>query len=247
MNIRTLVIAIVGLTYFGPVFAQQNDLDKLDKELAATFNTFTKSDYEARDSIGRFFKPTIKGILTDSNTFHYSFDSLSKQIRIIKSTDNRLKIYSWDEMSGGSWHDMAVFAQFETSNGQIKVKQLDPDEEAMTVEFTDVVIYEIHPIIIDNKTHYLTIGWGTHGSGHHHVTAQIFRIEGENLVKCDTCVENHEALVVEAPRVNEINFQFNPETNEITHNEFAYNGNIGFYQPTGGIVTWKLIDGVFKR
>ena len=247
MNFRTLIIIFVGLTSWLPSFSQTNELDKVDIELTTIFNDFVYGQYENRDSIGLQIKQKIKNLLTNPETFDYPFDSTSKYIKITKSPDNKLRIYSWNEMSGGTWHDIAVFAQFKTDNDKIRLRQLDSDNEDMTGEFTDAGIYEIHTITIDNQIHYLTLGAGTHGSGHHHSIVQIFKIQGENLVKCEDCFEFQKDLVVEVPRAQNIDLQFNSDKLEITHNEFRLVDSTGFSMSTGEISTWKLKDGIFKK
>jgi len=111
--------------------------------------------------------------------------------------------------------------------------------------FTDAIIYEIHELIIDDKFHFLTIGWGTHGSGHHHKIVQIFKIENGNFVNCKKCFDFNENLVVQAARIYKINVEYNSEKKEITHDEFVQNE--GFYLETGNSITWELIDGKFKK
>jgi len=73
----------------------------------------------------------------------------------------------------------------------------------------------------------------------------MFTILNNGLQACKQCFGTNDHLVVEAPRSSKINLIFHPEATKLTHNEFNYNNDMGFYRPTGKIVEWKLVDGKF--
>ncbi len=248
--IKILLVLIFLSPYIGQknVFCQTTELEKIDNELTTAFKIMIEADYRVRyDSLAPAFKKKLKNELSKRQTFYHSFDSLSKYISIVFSNDQRLKTFSWDEKSGGSWHSMAVFAQYKTKSGQIIAHQFNMNDDEMLVGYTDSKIYEISEITINNKKHYLTFAWGTHGCGKHHVIAQIFRIKGKNLIKCNECFEDSIDLVVIAQRGSKFNIRFNSKTNEISYNEYVFKDEYGYYYSTGSQVTLKLENNKFVK
>jgi hypothetical protein len=224
--------------------SQQN----LDNQLTLEFRKMIQADYLARyDSLAPLFKAHLQKSLSTSAAFATPFDSLSNEMLIIQSEDKNLRIFSWDEISGGTWHDMAAFVQYKTKTGHIKVSQLDTDREGELSQYTDVIVNKIHQVVMNDQIHYLTIGWGTHGAGNHHMIARIFKIDGENLIRCASCFSTNEDLVIEAPRSIKIGLVFNSTNNEITYNEFKMNEDSGFNELTGKLVVLKLKNGKFGK
>lgn len=203
------------------------------------------NDFESRIDPAANFKRQFKSILKDASTFNYSFDSLSQRINIKKSKDGLIKTYSWDEYSGGTWHDMACYIQFKYDKDSIGLMQYDSDEEHRFSAFTDVIVYEINEIIIDNQTHYILFGWGTHGAGHKHCTVKIAKFQKNELVFCDSILGNSKELIVEAARTENLGLDFDSITNNIIHNEF-WNDH-GFMRETGKTVTWELKNGKYIK
>lgn len=196
------------------------------------------NEFETRVDPAANFERQLTSILKDPNTFKYNFDSLSQRISIKKSKDGLIKTYSWDEYSGGTWHDMACYIQFKIAEDSVGLKKYDTDQETKYSEFTDVIIYQINEIEIDSATHYILFGWGTHGAGHKHATIKIGRIENNLFVFCDNIINNSDELVIEAARTEDLGLEFDSITHRITHNEF-WNDH-GFQRETGGRVTWEL-------
>ena len=248
------IIIIIGLKSWLILSCQITYLDRLDKEIAKSFKTRFTFEYEKKDSITHLLEKKIISLLKDPSSFDFPFDSLSAEIKILRSTNNKLKIYSWDELGIGTCHDMSVYAQYKNESGQVLFQRLDSADSDLSAYCTESIITKIYTITIENKISYLTIGWGTYGGGQQHSIIQIFRISGNKLVKCEDCFVNPDQristndLVIVAPRTKEINLKFNPITQEITYNEFLDGGkNEGFYFPTGGVVTLKLLNGKFRK
>jgi hypothetical protein len=141
---------------------------------------------------------------------------------------------------------MVCLCQYKVNNQKVTVKRLDSGDEAMTGEYTDVLISQIDEIIINGITHYLTIGWGTHGGGQHHKIAQIFKIENEQLIKCSSCFETGNDLVIVAPRSQKITLAYDKATKALTYSEVIYDDEKDYLRPPGKTITLKLQDGVFK-
>ena len=227
--------------------SNQNDAEvNFDMLLTNEFTSMVNAGFDKRDSLSELFKVNLKEILIKPQTFYIPFDSLATQIKIVASSDSLLRIFSYDERTGGSWHDNASIAQFRVNNDQIIVQQLDTDEEYRVGGYTDVIIYKIHTLEIDDNTYYLTIGWGTHGSGLHHELVQIFTYDGKVFRKADFLFENEESLLVVAPRRDKISIVYDSIKKEIDYTYFVGDEETGRYNSTGFHKILKLEGRNFK-
>lgn len=230
--------------------AQQSASQKLDMSLTQDFRKMQSAafanNWEYFDSLIHSFKKRLKKELASGVGLDCKFDSLSTEMRIVQSEDKLLRIFSWDELSGGTWHDMAAFAQYKTSSGAIGSKQLDSNREMELSQYSDIIISKIHLVKMRDKIFYLTIGWGTHGAGHHHMMAQIFSIDGNKLVKCVDCFDSGKDLVVVSGRAYDPDLKYDPVSKRISYNEFKEDeGN--WMMPTGKTITLKIVNGMFKK
>lgn len=228
-------------------FSQTEELRSIDDALTNSFKRMVSADPQVRyDSLAPAFKELLFRQLANPITYHNSLDSLSKFLAIKTSADKQVIFYCWDDMHGGTWHNINCLAQFKAENGKIIVQQLNTDN-AEEVDYTDSGIYEVHEIFINRTKYYLTFASGTHGSGHQHKIVQIFSIASDKLVKCKSCFADNKDLIIEYPRIEKANLTFNSETNEISYLEFKFDDEIGFYRPTGQVITLKLINGKFTK
>lgn len=242
---RRTYMTIIGLLLWLTSFGQGEALSSIDKALTSSFQAMVSAEPQLRyDSAAPAFVKLLKEQLVDPVTFYNSLDSLSKYLNVITSGDKQVKFYSWDEIGGGTWHKINCFAQFKTDNEKIVVQQINTEDEE-GIDFTDSGIYEVNEIFINGTKYYLTFASGTHGSGHQHKIVQLFSISSEVLVKCKSCFAGYNDLIIEYPRGDKVTLVFNEKTNEIYYSEFKLDVNMGFYEPTGKVITLKLIKGKF--
>lgn len=229
------------------LMAQQTDLKQLDLELAQRVNALRDADPQLRyDSLAPKFKLSMNEVLMDPRTLDFAFDSLSQVISIVTSSDGRVRIYSWDEASGGSWHTMASLLQFRKMKGDIDTKVIDMGSNDFSSEYADASIYKIHDLPTEGRPYYLAFGWGTHGGGHHYVLARVFNVSDEGLELCTTCFRGQSEWVVTAQRVDTLDLEYDPKTQTLTHSEFLYIGDTNVWKSTGKAVTLTWKDGAFK-
>ena len=153
---KSLILLIIGLSFFEFSNAQTIRINKSDSILSKSYDEMMDANYQLRyDSLAPKFKYELKQALLNSQ--NENFDSLSKRIKIVESENKELTFYSWDEKSGGSWHSIKVLAKFITENREAKVIEISGNE-GETGEFTDAIIYEIHQLTIDDKIHFLAKG-----------------------------------------------------------------------------------------
>lgn len=207
-----------------PVFAQsEKEIEqKLLSEYHRLFEEGVLNDeyYEERIAFKDFF---IQEINKSSHILDYSLAQLSKKIRIVSSSDGKFRTYGWNDQSGGTWLSLVAIAQYKTRSGEPKAKQLNTGDEARLGTYTDAIIYEIYQVLIENRTHYLTLAWGKHGGGHQHSIARVFSIEHNELVLCETCLGGNKEIVVEE-RFHPIVLEYNKQSKTLvfeTHIAFG--------------------------
>ncbi len=219
----------------------------IDSLLSGTYGRLMQVDDEVRyDSMAPLFKKQLVNCISSPLSFNNTLDSLETLITIRQSPDKRIKFYSWDELTGGTWHEITVFAQFKGTGNKILYKQIDTDKEMEVGGFTDSEIYEVDEIREDQKVYYLTFGWGTHGNGNHHQIIQLFKIDGDSLTKCKVFNQREAELVIEYPRSEKLNLEFDKKTNTISFDEFIASEEEQFAQRTGKRKKLKFSNGSFR-
>ena len=225
----------------------QTTSQSIDRTLTDIFKKLQESEYEMRyDSIAPLFKQQVKKYLSSPLTFENKLDSLETFVRVVRSPDKKIKFYSWDELTGGTWHEVNVFAQFRGSSNQVFCEQIDTDKEMEVGGFTDSEILEINEIKENGKTFYVTFGWGTHGNGNQHMIIQVFQIVGDNMIRCKAFNKEQAELVIEYPRTERLQLEFNKTNNSFSFNEFTEPGEEQFAQRTGKRKNLRFINGSFK-
>jgi len=142
--------------------------------------------------------PKLEKIVNTPGSFNYAFDSLSNYISIVQSTDCMLRIFSWDDLTGGTSRNMAAIAQYKTRTGDVKTQWLGINKE---------VIYEMHDILIKGKPHYLCFGSGTYGGGMQHKAIHVLYIEKDTVKINKDCIDERSSIIY-APRNEKIELEF---------------------------------------
>lgn len=242
-NIITVLLLLWGVYSH----SQSTSIIKLENDLVTSFKEYRNANYNDRyDTLRPKLKAQIEAFLNVPITFSASLDSLSQQINIITSKDRNIRIYSWDELTGGTWHDMAVIVQFKTSSNTIKTVWIDSDIEESPSGITSDIHYKIYDLTLNNQPYYMTFGWGTYGSGHHHNSILIFSIENDVLKVCSDCIDSPHQYI-KAPRSQKIDLKYDPLTKVVSYNEFILDNEIGFFEPTGKRIQLKINNGKFEK
>lgn len=225
----------------------QNHSSYIDSILFNLYHSLQIAPAQIRyDSVAPKFRQTVVQYLSSPLTFNHKLDSLETVITIRQSPDKKIKFYSWDEMTGGTLHEINVFAQFKSNGSKISYQQIDTDKETETGGFTDSEIYSIHEIIEQGKVFYVTFGWGTHGGGNQHSIVQVFTLVNNQLIKCKAFHNNQTALVIEYPRVERPELIFDEQNKSISFNEFEYSEENQYAQRTGKRILLHFKNGKFR-
>lgn len=242
-------VILIYLFLLNVTFVMSQTIKEQEMVLVKSFRSFYSiSSDQWFDSVIPKIKVDLINLLIQADSYSHHFDSLEQFVKIIRSHDNKLRFYSFDEQTGGTWHDVAVFAQFETNEG-VKAIRIDSDisdEPANENGWTHEIQYEINSYNYNGITYYLCFGRGTFGGGHYHNSIMVFNIDNNTLNNCKNCIEEKYQRIT-ARRNKPIDLTYNTETNEIVFNEFITDEYTGFLKASGRIITLKFVDGTFVK
>ncbi len=259
MNKSIFILSfIILIGYSTTIHSQQSiDVDSVDTHLTSIYKKFkdNRHDYggkygEARDSILIRFQNTLAETLTKESFWNVKYDSLSEHMKIITSKDDKLKIFSWDEFNGGTWHIYNSMYQYKVNNELAVGFLTTKTEDHYITDNTEVYHYQIYSI--DNDK-YLAKAYGTHGSGKEFYMFRLLSFRDGVLKDCDGCFNGDNKFMYEISRGHdELIPQYNPDTMEISYHELVENyidGDLdspsGFMDSTGKILKLRYKNGVF--
>jgi len=202
---------------------------RTDSILCAQYRGMLAAESQIRyDSFSPLFKKSLLNALNTKESITYSWDSLSRLISIKESEDGKLKFFSWDDRCGGTWHSIHCIAQFKTQTGKVQLRDIGTDTSGKAGIYKDSYVYRVYGL--NDSGIYLSFAWGTHGAGHEHQLIQVYKIVGENLLACDSCLPQNIDPIRECSRGSETTLTFNEETQILIFTELYLDGDIGFWK-----------------
>ena len=185
MHLSRFAAALLPVLLAVPVYAQS--CAQVDGKLAAHYQEMIDNGSYAgnaaddasgrRDKAAAAFQAALGAYLKDASSWQCKFpQTVGKNgLRIVESSDSKLRTYSWDEQGGGSMHNHTTLAQWRAPSGAIRVKTLSTGEAAPFVS----------DLIADNFGHYgkgyIVIGYGIGSSRAHSQDLTIYRLGERNL------------------------------------------------------------------
>jgi hypothetical protein len=240
-----LVISLLTLILIPPAPAQDAPVSAKEMRLVELYRSLNEhrfsEPYERFDSTRIEFANEMEHVLSLKESISYPFDSLSKHIRIARSEDKKLRIFSWDDLSGGTWHAYTSRVQYVDENGNPKVTRIDTGKEGELGGYTDALIDAVYSIVIADTLRYLAIGYGTHGSGEHFSIALVLTPGKNGAEICTTCFEGVPYVVNETKRIYKPRITFHQDKKTLSYK--------GFDENTGKeiSVTWKITGEKFSK
>lgn len=249
---------LLFLHTFIHVFPQTNEINILAKKVnVLQEKRLSNYSTDSRDTVFTKFDSAIINLFQQKefcsyqpDTSYYCFltsDSISNYqgitltyafinyIVYTVSQDNKIRIFSWDNLDGGSYHTYTNFVQINTDNDQCEVVPFDTSELNAEVGY-----YRINQIDQGGKTFYLLFGHGTYGGGKHHKIAKIFYIENGVFTECFDCYPETRNLLIYSNRGQEIGLQFDKKQKKLTYKQFMFNDDMGFFTDDFVEVTYKF-------
>ena len=187
MHLSRFAAALLPVLLAVPVYAQS--CAQVDGKLAAHYQEMIDNGSYAgnaaddasgrRDKAAAAFQAALGAYLKDASSWQCKFpQTVGKNgLRIVESSDSKLRTYSWDEQDGGSMH--TTLAQWRAPSGAIRMKTLSTGEAAPFVS----------DLIADNFGHYgkgyIVIGYGIGSNRAHSRDLVIYRLGEHDLQPLD--------------------------------------------------------------
>lgn len=146
-----------------------SDYNEVLGELGKTIISFT--DETTRLENNEVFRTFLQRAINEENSYDYKFDSIST-ISILKSDDDKLKIYNWAFPYENGTYIFYGFLQIKTEKG-IRVVELFDQSDVITSykyrkfipeKWFGALYYNILTREHKGKTYYTLIGWDGHNS-----------------------------------------------------------------------------------
>ena len=256
LNCLAIATTIFLISCSQQEYAQSQEFE--DK-MIQNYNDLVNADSRTRyDSIAPKFKEELKTLLLEQEIFKYPFDSLGKYIKIISSEDKKLRLFSWDEMTGGTMHQMAVLAQHKDDINNVYCENLDSDFYGDEMVITDIIFYEINDVLIQDIPHYVAFGWGPFGGGSHFKIVKVFNIDKYEISNDNKIFKPNDELsskiYLSTSRGTKINLYYDYENQIIEFDEFRRPSEyeeteMGYMHriPTGDKIKLKFNGKIFVR
>ena len=222
------------------IFTEKRDsvFTKFDLGIHKLFNhkSFCK---KTPDSVNRFFVTDKLNEKNEGQTLAYLF---MNNIVVSNSFDSKLRIFSWDDLGGGSYHSYTNFIQVQSDSDNCLISQIDTSEFSVEVGY-----YQIKQFLDNGRHFYLLVGYGTYGSGNHHWVVRVFEIKNDLFVECINCYPNANNLQIGSRRSQNIDLVIDEENNEISYKKYSYDNEMGFYSDKSDLIRLKLINGKLTK
>lgn len=171
MNHKTLISSIIFIFLFFSGKAQETTIPVLaekENELMQAFNRLAtaKKDTDKRAS-NALIKKLFNECLTKQESFDYQFSKL-KYVGILKSQDEKLRIYTWNVPLENGEYEYFGFLQYKISKKEFKLielydkssKIISPEQAALdSKNWFGALYYQIVDVETKRRTYYTLLGW----------------------------------------------------------------------------------------
>ena len=155
-----------------------------------------------------------------------------------ESEDGQVRLFSWDNLNGGSYHDYTVLIQYPTPENPrgiaCKIIPLDTESEAIKVGY-----YKILQVDLPQKRLYCLLGYGTYGGGKHHRSLRIFELLDNEFTEATNYYPDGKQPYLASNRAQEVALSYDPEKQRIQYKSYSFDEDNGFYKRE---FEWKYID-----
>lgn len=213
------------LFVFSFLSTSANDLEAAEQELVQLLKELQEEPLKKGwDELNNEIGEALEKALLLPNSMKHSFALLQKRMIIRVAEDRKVRTFSWNRNTGGTWHSYGVYAQYLKSDGTTGAVSLSDGNEGRDGGYTDSYIYGIHKLLSPQANQYLLLGSGTHGSGNHHAIARVFILEQDQLLENSAAFEHVEPpyvnlpyYVIETRRSSKIRLRFDSQYQTLSY------------------------------
>lgn len=218
--------SIIAQPYLYTLINEVNELQRQRRKMHAS---------DQRDSIFAAFDEKIQELLYHPdfcgnwwNSLGQSFSkdaadvkgevlaySLVNDIMVSSSDDDQILLVSWDNLEGGSFHRYTNYMLYQDYFGTCQTIRLDTVEEGHELGF-----YQVERVQRKDRVWYFLFGYGTYGGGMHHRAVKILEQTEAGFEECLDCYPNGKELIVFAPRMFEIDLQFDQVSRTLSYKKY---------------------------
>lgn len=129
-----------------------------ESDILKLYDVYVSTDIESADydPVKFEFEEALKQLLLDPKSKDYQFSGLSEAgIHAVQSTDKKMRVFSWDDNTGGSMRFYTnLYQVFDGTKPEVYLFRASQDTKAQETTH----INEIHSFQADNKTYYVLLG-----------------------------------------------------------------------------------------
>ena len=172
-----LVVVLLVLSQHGqtPSVIERRILGHLDN-ISKFGNYGGEYDENKIDSENRALRELLIKSGKRADVLRYGFPKLKGEMRISTSPDGRLRIYSWDEQTGGTMHDHDSVFQYRGSSGKVLTWGSANEAEDIGAFFHD-----IFQLSTNNGPVYLAVSTFVGSTSLGSQSIEVMRIVGDKL------------------------------------------------------------------
>jgi hypothetical protein len=137
-KVKFLTTALFALFFFLNSYTQQTEekvnLQKQEKTLQTLYDSIANSnDDQLKTKLNKQIVDIWQNLLNHPETFDYPFDSLDKA-GILKSPDNRIKLYNWNLPYESGEHDYFCFIQYKSEKKSEQPRIFELKDKSSSIE-----------------------------------------------------------------------------------------------------------------
>jgi hypothetical protein len=239
LRIKILIVLTILCSISIKGYGQTSGILEMEQNTISIYKKLNDNSYpKNRDSLISNLNVRLPELLKLSEACNFNFDSLRKYIYIVSSQDHLVRIFSWDDLTGGTYHFFNNYLQFTPDGSSCKTLPLDESDESPEVAYTS-----IESLVNKNRTYYFFFGSGTSGGGEKHEIFRIFEIANDSLAECIKCYPSGKFLTIHSARSQKIDLRLDLEKSEITYNQYYLDPEYGGYSSKFSKITYAFVNG----
>jgi hypothetical protein len=231
-----ITISILLFAGVVPAYSQESPRQS-EQKLQVLFDSlyrYSAYNYDLMQYRDSLIEDELLSTLRDPKSFDYPFDSLTGSVSIARSSDHRLRFFSWNTMLGGTMADVTILAQYRGDDGKVYSKNVKLNSHQDTGDgleqgpIDQAVSFD--QVYLVSGGQYIVMGYGKYSSKDGCNSIDNFEIKGGELIDTNriflidsslsTTISNCFEFISRVPKGVEM--VYDPIQNVIHYTEVAY-------------------------